>query len=57
MGSIPLQTKANTWQHFHLFLKACTKGYVVNSCLANPDNEAVAIQQTAALTYEHLGVW
>ena len=28
------------------FCKACTKGYVVNSCLANP-----AIQQPAALTY------
>ena len=41
MGSLPLQTIVNTWQHFHLF-KACTKHYVVNSCLANTDNEAVS---------------
>jgi len=40
MGSLPLQTKVNMWQHFHLFFKACTKGYAANSCLANPDNEA-----------------
>ena len=58
MGSLPLQTIVNTWQHFHLFFKACTKRYVVNPCLANPDNEAVShIQQRAPLTYEHLWVW
>ena len=41
MGSLPLQTIVNMWQHFHLFFKACTKGYVVYSCLAGPDKEAV----------------
>ena len=58
MGSLSLQTIVNTWQ---CFLKACTKGYVVNSCLVPPlntDNEAVSHSATAALTsYEHLGVW
>ena len=24
MGSLPLQTIVNMWQHFHLFFKACT---------------------------------
>ena len=24
MDSLPLQTIVNTWQHFHLFFKACT---------------------------------
>jgi len=42
------------------FVVAFTKGYIVNSCLAphlNPDNEAVVIQQPAALTfYEQLGM-
>ena len=52
MGSPPLKRIVHTWQHFHLFFKACTKDYVVNLCLANPDNEA-AIQQPAAQTYNH----
>ena len=30
---LSLQSIADTWQHFHLFFNACTKGYVVNSCL------------------------
>ena len=30
---------------FFIF-KACTKEYVVNSCLANPDNEAVSLSAT-----------
>ena len=51
----------NTWQCFYLFFKACTKGYVVNSCLTLPLNTDVvkqwAIQLPASLTsYEHLGV-
>ena len=48
MGSLPLQTIVNTWQRF---LKACTKCYVVNSCLApplNPDNEAVSHSATCS---------
>ena len=48
MGSLPLQTIANTWQHFHLFFKDCTKEYLVNSCLANPDNEAVSHSATCS---------
>jgi len=28
--------------------KACTKEYVVNSCLANPDNEAVSHSATCS---------
>ena len=50
-NSLPLQTRVNTLQHFHLFLnflRLVLKGCVVNSCLANPDNEQWAIQQTAA---------
>ena len=43
------------WQCFLLFFKACTKGCVVNSCLANPDNEAVSHSATCS-TNEHLGV-
>ena len=45
MGSLSLQTIVNTWQHFHLFSKACTKGYIVNSCLApplNPDERIIS---------------
>ena len=41
-GLPSLADNSNTWQHFHLFYKACTKGYAANSCLANPDNEAVS---------------
>ena len=48
MGSLPLQTIVNTWQCFHLFLKACTKGYVVNSCLAPPLNPAVSHSATCS---------
>ena len=31
-----------------LLFKACTKEYVVNSCLANPDNEAVSHSATCS---------
>ena len=47
-GSLPLQTIVNTCWCFHLFIKACTKGSVVNSCLANPDNEAVSHPVTSS---------
>ena len=43
-----LQTIVNTCRCFHLFFKACTRGYVVNSCLANPDNEAVSHPATSS---------
>ena len=61
MGSLSLQTIVNTWQHFIYFFKACTEGYIVNSCLTFPLNTDIvkqwAIQQRAALTfYEHLGM-
>ena len=36
MGSLSLQTMVNTWQYFYYFFKACTKGYIVNSCLTLP---------------------
>ena len=39
------------WQCFHLSFKACTKGYVVNSCLANPDNEAVSHSATCSTNF------
>ena len=39
------------------FFKACTEGYVVNSCLAPPLNPAMSQGKPAALTsYEHLRV-
>ena len=47
-GSLPLQTIVSTCWYFHLFFKACTKGYVVNSYLANPDNEAVSHSATSS---------
>ena len=31
--------------------KACTKRYVVNSCLANPDNEAVIHSATCTTNF------
>ena len=43
-----LQTIVNICWCFHLFFKACTRGYVVNSCLANPDNEAVSYPATSS---------
>ena len=45
----------NTWQCFHLFFKACTKGYAVKWLL--PWTQQWAIQQPALTFYEHLGVW
>ena len=42
--SLPLQTRVKMWQRFHLFFKACTKGYVVNSCLAPPLNPDIVKQ-------------
>ena len=47
-GSLPLQTIVNKCWCFHLFFKVCTKGYVVNSYLANPDNEAVSYSATSS---------
>lgn len=52
---------------FSLFIKACTNGYVVNSCLAPPINlegKAVPLKTGANVTnnellghWEYYGVW
>ena len=34
MGSLPMQTIVNKWQCFHLFFKACTKGYVYSQLMS-----------------------
>ena len=56
-----LRTAAKEHTHFYLFSKACTKGYLVNSCLTLPLNTDIvkqwAIQLPAALTsYEGCAV-
>ena len=50
-------TKYHMWQRFNLpVLKVM---YIVNSCLANPDNKSVSHSTicNTITSYEHLGVW
>ena len=53
MGSLLMQTIVNKWQHFDLFFKACTKGYVYSELMS--DNKS-ASHSTILTSYEHLGV-